>query len=503
MICVRKGTLIIFLILITLLIFNNLNSLLANPYRDKNGKYRAIWVDAYNPGFLSRSEAKKLIDDCRRYNINTVIVEIRKLGDAYYKSNYEPRATNIQDSPDYDPLQYIIDWAHDTSNGKKYIEVHAWFVIYKVMKINNKDAELKMFSTSFNTSIRSNPNHILAKHPEWCTISYDGKKDLDDNVFLDPGIPAVTDYTINVIMDVVRNYNIDGVNFDYIRYPGKDWGYDQMSLKRFQRLYNRTGIPEPGDRLWSQFRRNQVTAFLKKSYITILSEKPQIIVSTDTTSWGSIKGNNFYATSPYMEVFQDWQGWMREHILDINTRMGYKRQSVLSQKVDYGKWTRFALDNQYGRIALIGQGAYLNSIRDSVKQVDTALDMGAKGFIIYSYNGTNNEKRPQEDFFRELKKWICPEWIYPPILEWKNKPAESIIKGMVKSSRFGIIDSAKIVLTSKYSETTFTDGTGFYAFTRVTPGNYSIMAKISNNEVKVIKNIEMRAGEIREINFEF
>jgi ABC-type branched-subunit amino acid transport system substrate-binding protein len=74
---------------------------------------------------------------------------------------------------------------------------------------------------------------------------------------------------------------------------------------------------------------------------------------------------------------------------------------------------------------------------------------------------------------------------------------------MVKSSRFGIIDSAKIVLTSKYSETTFTDGTGFYAFTRVTPGNYSIMAKISNNEVKVIKNIEMRAGEIREINFEF
>jgi len=491
---IKKQILTKIIILTILLIIVSINLSLANSYRDKNGKYRAIWIDAYNNGFLSRSEAQKLIDDCRKYNINAVVVEIRKLADAYYKSNYEPRATNIQDSPDYDPLKYIIDLAHDTSNGKKYIEVHAWFVIYKVMKITDKDLD---------ATIRSNPNHILAKHIDWITISYDGKKDLDDAVFVDPGVPAVTDYTIKIIMDVVRNYNVDGVNFDYIRYPGKDWGYNKMSLKRFQKLHNRIDTPDPSDNLWSQFRRNQVTNFLKKAYITIVSEKPKMIVSADTTSWGSIQAGNFQTTSPYAEVFQDWQGWMREHILDINARMGYKRESVSSQKEDFRKWTQFSLNNQYGRIALIGQGAYLNSIRDSIKQIDTALDMGAKGFTIYSYYGTNNEKRPQEDFFKEFKKWIASEWVYPPILEWKSKPDECIIKGTVKDNQFGIIDGAKIVLTSKTSKTTFTDGTGFYAFTRLMPGIYNVTAKVSNNDIRVVKNIEIRESDIREINFEF
>ena len=102
-----------------------------------------------------------------------------------------------------------------------------------------------------------------------------------------------------------------------------------------------------------------------------------------------------------------------------------------------------------------------------------------------------------------LKKWIASEWVYPPILEWKSKPDECIIKGTVKDNQFGIIDGAKIVLTSKTSKTTFTDGTGFYAFTRLMPGIYNVTAKVSNNDIRVVKNIEIRESDIREINFEF
>ncbi len=486
--------LIFSVLLITLFCFSQFSSL-ASQYRSKkDGVYRAIWIDSYNHGFLNRSEAQKLISDCRKYNINTVTVEIRKLADAYYKSKYEPRATNIDDSPDYDPLQHIIKLAHDTSDGKKYIEVHAWFVIYKVMDIGKKDLD---------AAIKSNPNHIVAKHPEWITQSYDGKKVFDGKIFFDPGVPAVIDYTISVIMDVVKNYDIDGVNFDYIRYPGKEWGYNKISLKRFQKLYERQNKPEPDDRLWSRFRREQVTAFLKKVYITIISEKPNVVVSADTTSWGTIHNENFEATAPYASVFQDWQHWMSEHILDINARMGYKREHIKDQAADFRKWTAFSLKNQHGRIALIGQGAYLNSIKNSLRQIRTALDMGAKGFILYSYNKNNSEEKPREEFFIALKKWICTEWVYPPALEWKINPQEGIIKGIVKDARFGMVDSAKMTLKGTDSKISFTDGTGFYAFTNLKPGKYSLLVTVSANQVREVKNIKIKKGQIRNIDFEF
>ena len=68
-------------------------------------------------------------------------------------------------------------------------------------------------------------------------------------------------------MDILTNYNVDGLNFDYIRYSSTKEGYNPVTITRFNRLFNRTGKPATSDPVWTQFRRDQVTALLREVYL--------------------------------------------------------------------------------------------------------------------------------------------------------------------------------------------------------------------------------------------
>src|SRR5438067_6254102 len=69
----------------------------------QSNEVRALWIDAFGAGFKSSSEVTTLINDARTGHFNTIVPEIRKRGDAYYNSNYEPKASDISSS--FDPLQ--------------------------------------------------------------------------------------------------------------------------------------------------------------------------------------------------------------------------------------------------------------------------------------------------------------------------------------------------------------------------------------------------------------
>ena len=87
-------------------------------------EFRGLWVDAFHPGFRSRSEVTRLIADARAGHFNALLVEIRKRGDAYYDSRYEPKAGEVS-PPSFDPLADLIAQAHYTNNGPR-LEVHAF-----------------------------------------------------------------------------------------------------------------------------------------------------------------------------------------------------------------------------------------------------------------------------------------------------------------------------------------------------------------------------------------
>src|ERR1043166_5681693 len=92
--------------------------LAASCFSLRADEFRALWVDTFHSGLQTASQVSQLVADARAGNFNAVIVEVRKRGDAYYNSNFEPKATDVSPQT-YDPLADLIARAHDTNLGPK------------------------------------------------------------------------------------------------------------------------------------------------------------------------------------------------------------------------------------------------------------------------------------------------------------------------------------------------------------------------------------------------
>lgn len=448
----------------------------------KNTEYRAIWADSWNQGFLTPDQARQFVQTAREGNFNAIIVQVRKVGDAAYKSKIEPRATNIKDSS-YDPLKYIIDLAHDTSGGKKRLEVHAWVVVYRIHKGAVKDGLPRA-------------PHILGKHPEWATKNAAGEIFGESSVWLDPGVPGVTDYNISVFEDIVSRYDVDGINFDYIRYLARGWGYNAIALQRFKKLYNRKDTPSATDRQWLEFQREQVTHFLRKAYIKLTAIKPNLKVSVCTIGWGDIPNGDFTRTDAYAGGVQDWNEWQRQQILDVNFRMGYKRQNEPRYKSQFINWARFSLEHQYFRLSPIGLGAYLNTLEGTLDQINLARQFGADGFGYYCYNEPARNTKPTAAYYQSFAKKAFPFWADVPPMAWKASNPNGTLAGMVRQGKHPA-DGATVSLP-EIKMSTKTDGTGFYAFIGVPTGKYQITVN-----GKTVGSQEIKAGRITNCNLKY
>ena len=269
----------------------------------RNNEFRGFWVDAFHPGFNNSKEVSRLVSDVRAIRGNAVLVEIRKRADAYYNSGLEPRAVGV--APGYDPLADLIQKAHDTTGGPR-IEIHAWMVAYPAWRVEDGQP--------------SQTNHPFRLHPDWLDQSVRGANTDGREYHFDPGHPEVQKHLFKVAMDIASRYDVDGLNLDYLRYPGKDWGYNPVSVRRFNQRFGQTGQPAVSDTNWMQFRRDQVTGLLRKIYLSAIALKPQLKISTATVAWPPVpKDMADWAnrSGAYGYVFQDWRGWIVTNFFDI------------------------------------------------------------------------------------------------------------------------------------------------------------------------------------------
>src|SRR5437870_1072094 len=169
-------------------------------------------------------------------------------------------------------------------------------------------------------------------------------------------------WVANAATSIVRNYNVDGINLDRIRYPDGNlgslvpsWGYNPTALARFRAETGRTDTPSNTDPQWTQWRRDQVTGIVRRVYLESTAIKPQVRVSADviTYGYGPQTTGSFENTRAYAEQLQDWRGWLREGILDTAMLMNYKRDSLANQHQMYEEWNEFATDNQHRRSVAI------------------------------------------------------------------------------------------------------------------------------------------------------
>src|SRR6185503_652029 len=121
----------------------------------QSNEFRGICVDAWGTGFLSASEVTQLVADCRAYNFNAIVVQMRRRGDTFYTpgiSGNDPKTTAIASG--FDALQNLITKAHDTSGGQRRLEVHCWVTTHVIWS---------------STTPPSQAGHVFNLHPEYLT----------------------------------------------------------------------------------------------------------------------------------------------------------------------------------------------------------------------------------------------------------------------------------------------------------------------------------------------
>jgi uncharacterized lipoprotein YddW (UPF0748 family) len=470
--------------------------------RGEAQEFRAFWVDAFHDGFKTGDQVTKLVGDLRAANCNAVAVEVRKRGDSYYNSRFEPRATDIAST--FDPLQDLIAKAHDTNAGPR-IEIHAWIVTYPIW--------------GSQTTPPSQPDHAYNLHPDWLTRDRAGTNWAGSYYVFDPGHPGVQQHTFNVAMDLITNYDVDGLNFDYIRYPGYEWGYNPVAVARFNARYGRTGQPAQQDAAWMQWRREQVTALLRKVYLSALAVKPLVKISADTIGGTPGPTSDLDWTNrsqAYTLRLQDWRGWMQEGILDLNIAMVYFRQENPTYATDYLNWNQFIKDRRYGRHAVIGPGIYLNSISNGLYQMRVARQTTpsgnwADGICGYSYAvpASNVMANLQATFLAALTQPSAYDPLTPaifaepatvPPMLWKLAPTNGHLKGAVVISTNGAAaDGAAIVIAGPVNRALLSDATGFYGAVDLPPGDYTLSVSLAGFQTDAAQ-FKVVAGNVTNVN---
>ncbi|HMA61053.1 MAG TPA: family 10 glycosylhydrolase, partial [bacterium] len=160
-------------------------------FAQNNKEFRATWVITWEHDCDS-TKIKQILDRHEKANMNAVLFQVRQSGTAYYNSSYEPwgHYANYQ-NPGFDPLAFAVKEAH-----KRGLELHAWFNTFQA-----------------SSTVQGAP---AQENPEW--VCRDGNNNpMPQSKALSPGLDTVRSYTRQVAMEIVRNYDIDGIHLDYIR----------------------------------------------------------------------------------------------------------------------------------------------------------------------------------------------------------------------------------------------------------------------------------------------
>ena len=467
-------------------------------------EFRAFWVDAFHAGIKSRAEIDQLIRDVRAARANAVLVQVRRRGDAYYNRSIEPRAPELRKQAEYDPLAYLIEVAHA---ARPSIEVHAWL------------AALPIATASAPPTA---PDHVYHSHGPaapgdemWLSVAADGSLAAEDTLSLDPGHPAAAQHIVDVVLNLVRNYAVDGIHLDRIRYAGQEFGYNPVSLVRFAAASGATGVPAATDPAWQAWRRDQVTALMRQIYLETIALKPKVKISAATITWGNGPASDaeWRQSSALTGVFQDWPDWLRDGILDMAIPMNYDREADARQKVWFDHWIEWEKNHRAGRHLVIGLGAFLNATADTAAQAQRALAPSARGeraqgVAFYSYAGTDKDGLPAADLFRVLTRVdpagappVFAARVKPPLMAWKARPSKGYLKGFVRHPDGRPADGLTVEVSGPVWRVMTVAGTGFYGTAGLPPGRYAVTVTCFGQPLAAAE-AEVRAGKVATMDLE-
>jgi uncharacterized lipoprotein YddW (UPF0748 family) len=475
-------------------------------------EFRALWVDGFHAGIRTPAEVDQLVADAQRAHFNALIIQVRRRADALYTKSFEPPVDDPAYAPDFDALQYAIDAAHRAG-----IEVHAWANAMPVWRGGDPPPR--------------DPRHVFNQHgpnakgdDNWLTASPDGNFVFPVGYFLDPGHPAAADYIARVYLNLVKSYpQLDGIHFDYIRYPetdkalprGAPVGYNPVSLARFRRATGRSDTPAPDDAQWINWRRQQVTQLVRRVYLEAKAINPRIKVTAALIPWGRPPASekDFANTAPMQRIFQDWQGWLREGILDMAVPMNYARENDARVRNWFDGWIRFEKRNKHGRQIAVGLGAYVNSPEQVLAQIARARrpegKTAADGVSFFSYSSMTRprpEAPPAADPLAYLRDGTggapaaFASSVSVPAAAWIQSPRTGGVFGVIAAATPA--DGVRVRIRRagwwpfRRSRTVLTDGNGYFGFPELKPSRYGLDAQQHGRSTVVVQAGQVARADV-------
>lgn len=306
---------------------------------------RGVWVSSvYNLDYPSspttdpdklRAEADEILDNCVKWGLNAVFLQVRPSGDALYKSDLFPWSKYLTGSvgtapqDGFDPLEYWVEAAH-----KRGLELHAWINPYRITR--GKDTEWNQLPST----------HPAKMNPDWVVKYSDG------NYYFNPGIPEVRDLVTRGAVEIVQNYDVDGLHMDDYFYPGTDFN-DAATYQKYGSSFSNI----------ADFRRDSVNQLVAQLDTAVHNIDPDIQFGISPSGiWANKstdpRGSNTNGSEHYVSSYADSLYWIENGLVDyiipqIYWEIGHK----LADFATLADWWNDAVAGSDVHL-YIGMGAY-------------------------------------------------------------------------------------------------------------------------------------------------
>jgi uncharacterized lipoprotein YddW (UPF0748 family) len=281
----------------------------------------------------------------------------------------------------FDPLSRLLERAR-----ARGLEVHGWVNV--------------LLSAGFNGSPPK--GHVVAQHPDWVMVpraaaaaalrpgapllalvrdAARGDADVE-GYYLSPAVPGVAQHLAAVVGELVRAYPLDGLHFDFIRYPGREFDYSRSALTSFgssTRSREPLKLASTSVEAYASHRREVLTALAARLAAASRAERPSLRLSAAVVPDEATALNIKY---------QDWPRWVSEGILDAVCPMTYSpdarifREQLLRARTLVGARPLWA-----------GVGAYRLGMDELIERVALARASGADGVVLFSHESLQNADR--------------------------------------------------------------------------------------------------------------
>jgi uncharacterized lipoprotein YddW (UPF0748 family) len=353
---------------------------------------RALWVTRTT--LTSPESIRQMVAAAQAGGFNTLLVQVRGRGDAYYTGALEPRAAELAGKPAFDPLATVLEDAHAAG-----LKVHAWVAVNLV---------------SSSVTLPASRDHVIYRAPEWLMVPRELAAEMKkinlrspaylgrlarwtranntqvEGLYTSPLHPAAQDHTAAVIGEIAAKYPVDGIHLDYVRFPNDEFDYSPSAMEQFKasitpdltdkqkreaaarEAIDPAAYPNLYPDRWSDFRRARLTSLVIKIRTAVKTARPGTLVSAAVVPDAQVAFN---------ERLQDWRGWVDQSLLDVICPMAYTADTAVFQK-------QITAARAYAgtRPVWAGIGAYQLTPSQTLGHIAAANRLGAAGVILFSYD---------------------------------------------------------------------------------------------------------------------